>query len=173
MAKITSGSGAVLENNLDSNHADTAYSYRTAEDYGADYGVFGRLGNWIGGYNDAAESAAANYNAEMTNKYNSDEAQKARDFNATEAQKERDWSEYMSSTSYQRAVADAKKAGINPYYVLGSGGASSGSSSSASSSAASSGGSPSYSRKQKSGKGGTVAATALAIAKVAAILAAA
>lgn len=47
----------------------------------------------------------------------------ARDFNAREAQKNRDWQEHMSNTSYQRMVADMKKAGINPIMAFGSSGA--------------------------------------------------
>lgn len=40
-------------------------------------------------------------------------------FNAEEAQKQRDWETEMDNTKYQRAVADARSAGINPMMVAG------------------------------------------------------
>lgn len=153
MVSMTSDSG------YNSSSAGTAYGYRSAEDYGADYGMFGRITDKFFGTNHAAESAAALYNAEVSNKYNSDEAEKNRRFE-----------EYMSSTAYQRMMQDAKKAGINPYYLIQN---SSGSSSPAGS-AASSSGSPNLSGNHKKGSSalGNLATTALAIAKIAAILAA-
>lgn len=138
--------------------ADTAYSYKTSTDYGANYGWLGGLAGSISGQNKAAEDAASAYNSALSNKFNADEAQKNRKFE-----------EYMSSTAYQRMMVDAKKAGINPYYLIQGG--SSGSSSQAGS-AASTAGSPDSKGSKGSNALGNLAATAVAIAKIAALLAA-
>lgn len=138
--------------------AGTAYSYKTSTDFGANYGWLGGLAGSMSGQNKAAEDAAAAYNSALSNKFNADEAQKNRNFE-----------EYMSSTAYQRMMADAKKAGINPYYLIQGG--SSGSSSQAGS-AASSGGSPDSKGSKGSDALGNLASTAIAIAKIAALLAA-
>lgn len=43
-------------------------------------------------------------------------------FNAAETQKQRDYAYQMDSSQYQRAVADLRKAGLNPYLAYNNGG---------------------------------------------------
>ena len=71
-------------------------------------------------------------NAASQNKKLTEAATTANAFNAAEAQKNRDWQEKMSNTSYQRAVGDMKKAGINPILAAQNGGANTGSGATAS-----------------------------------------
>lgn len=77
-------------------------------------------------YLNSAQSVV-NGNNELYNQY----FNSANAFSSSEAQKNRDWQEYMSNTSYQRAVKDLESAGLNPILAVSNGGASTPSGSSA------------------------------------------
>lgn len=63
-------------------------------------------------------------NWNQTANYNAQQNAIAQQYNSAEAEKQRQWQEYMSNTSYQRAMEDMRKAGLNPILAYMQGGAS-------------------------------------------------
>lgn len=80
-----------------------------------------------GKYNSQSMLKQMGYNtlqAIMQGIYNHIENSVAMNYNSAEALANREWQEHMSSTAYQRAVEDMRKAGLNPILAFSNGGAS-------------------------------------------------
>lgn len=91
------------------------------------YAYQGQEAAMQGKYNSQSMLKQMGYNtlqAIMQGVYNHIENSVAMNYNSAEALANRNWQEHMSSTAYQRAVEDMKKAGLNPILAFSNGGAS-------------------------------------------------
>lgn len=100
--------------------------------FGVDDMIMGGL-SLIGGL---VKNSADDERQERTNQFNAAQAAIAREDNAKQALLNRDFQERMSSTAFQRGMADMKTAGLNPILAYQKGGASSPSGATASTGAA-------------------------------------
>lgn len=114
----------ILDNGTLSNSAQNAWSYGNSSGGSVGGGSSSNYGYSEGGTYGTGATASALSHQMM---------QEANEFNERQAELNRKWQEYMSSTAYQRAMTDLKKAGLNPILAYTQGGASIGSGAMASS----------------------------------------
>lgn len=104
------------------NSISDSISESEAQEYG--YGVGESYSSGVSRSYGREASAQDVLNAAVANEVQRDLWSIQADYNAKQAQIDRDWQEYMSNTSYQRAVLDLLKAGLNPILAAGNMGAS-------------------------------------------------
>lgn len=135
------------------------------------YNLGDRIGNFFGGYVDRKKQDYEMYlqNLNTENAWKLHELDYQRELKAI--QDARSWDKMMSDTQYQRMVGDIKKAGLNPWLAVNSGGLSGASVGSSAKANINSGKSSNYEMKDKQKSSGMRDASMLLFA-VARLLAA-